>query len=351
MGFILFLYIGKTAVEVERIGTGNVIQVDMSKEYAEKCPKCGNIVEGKVVKTYTNKVARQGAKSAVHMATGMGGMGTGATIGSMILPGVGTVVGGALGFIGSAMFNQKVNENIDKLGDKIEDEFLSMDYEFECPNCHYKWAHGEDDLSEEEIIAIIELINNSIGENLGVNPDSLTPQTNVKELGTRMQIRRALLDIKEKLNFDMPADINKVVYVDDFYETILGVSLWELLEEEQNIDKKDQPQVLQSGLTPEEKEYLKEFKEVIADGDITGRERRLLNKFRAKFDITDERGEELEAMIIQPSLTLEEREYLEEYKEIIAGGEISERERRFLEKLRKANGISEERAAEIENNI
>ena len=48
------------------------------------------------------------------MATGMGGMGTGAAIGSMILPGVGTVVGGALGFIGSAMFNQKVNENIDK---------------------------------------------------------------------------------------------------------------------------------------------------------------------------------------------------------------------------------------------
>lgn len=42
----------------------------MSKEYAERCPKCGNIVEGKVVKTYTNKVARQGAKSAVHMATG-----------------------------------------------------------------------------------------------------------------------------------------------------------------------------------------------------------------------------------------------------------------------------------------
>lgn len=336
---------------MERDGTEKIIQSDMSKEYVEKCPKCGNIVEGKVVKTYTNKVARQGAKSAVHMATGMGGMGTGAAIGSMILPGVGTVVGGALGFIGSAMFNQKVNENIDKLGDKIEEEFLSMSYEFECPSCHYKWTHGEDDLSEEEIIAIIEFINNSIGENLGVNPDSLTPHTNVKELGTRIQIARALLDIKKKLNFDMPADINKIVYVDDFYETILGVSLWELLGEEQNIDKKEQPQVLQSGLTPEEKEYLKEFKEIIADGDITERERRLLNKIRAQFGISVERGEELEAMIMQPSLTPEEQEYLSEYKEIIAEGEVSERERRFLEKLRKANGISEERAAEIEKNI
>ena len=321
----------------------------MSKECAEKCPKCGNIVEGKVVKTYTNKVARQGAKSAVHMVTGMGGMGTGAAIGSMILPGVGTVVGGALGFVGSAMFNQKVNENIDKLSDKIEDEFLSMDYEFECPNCHCKWTRGSNELSPEEIMAVIGFINKTIGENLGVNPDSLTPQTNLTELGSRALIEVTLLDLYEKLNFDLP-DIEKIVYVDDFYEAILGVSLWELLGEEQNIDKKEQPQVLQSGLTPEEKEYLKEFKEVIADGDITERERRLLNKFRAKFGISVERGEELEAMIMQPSLTPEEQEYLSEYKEIIAEGEVSERERRFLEKLRKANGISEERAAEIEKN-
>ena len=158
----------------------------MSSLVTERCPHCGNVVEGKVVKTYTNKVARQGAKSAVHMVTGMGGMGTGAAIGSMILPGVGTVVGGALGFIGSAMFNQKVNENIDKLGDKIENEFLSMDYEFECPNCHCKWTRGSNELSPEEIMAVIGFINKTIGENLGVNPDSLTPQTNVNELGTRM---------------------------------------------------------------------------------------------------------------------------------------------------------------------
>lgn len=317
----------------------------MSKEYVERCPKCGNIVEGKVVKTYTNKVARQGAKSAVHMATGMGGMGTGAAIGSMILPGVGTVVGGALGFIGSAMFNQKVNENIDKLGDKIEENFLSMDYEFECPNCHHKWTRESNELSPEEIMAVIGFINNTIGENLGVNPDSLTPQTNLTELGTRRQIGKALLDLKKNLNFDLP-DIEKVVYVDDLYEAILGISLW---EEEQGTAVKEQNPTLQPALSQEEKVYIEEFKEVIADGEITERERRLLNKFRAKFGISEERGEELEAMIMQPSLTPEEQEYLEEYKEIIAEGEVSERERRFLEKLRKANGISEERAAEIEN--
>ena len=247
----------------------------MSKEYAEKCPKCGNIVEGKVVKTYTNKVARQGAKSAVHMVTGMGGMGTGAAIGSMILPGVGTVVGGAIGFIGSSMFNQKVNENIDKLGDKIEEEFLSMDYEFECPNCHHKWLHGECEqlLSPETTMKIIEIINKSIGENLSVNPGSLTPQTNLTELGSRAQIEVALLDLYKRLNFDLP-DIEKVVYVDDLYEAILGISFWDA---EQVTAVKKQTPTLQPALSQEEKEYIEEFKEVIADGEITERERRLLN--------------------------------------------------------------------------
>ena len=194
-------------------------------------------------------------------------------------------------------------------------------------------------------MAVIGFINNTIGENLGVNPDSLTPQTNLTELGTRRQIGKALLDLKKNLNFDLP-DIEKVVYVDDLYEAILGISLW---EEEQGTAVKEQTPTLQPALSPEEKEYLEEFKEVIADGEITERERRLLNKFRAKFGISEERGEELEAMIMQPSLTPEEQEYLAEYKEIIAEGEVSERERRVLEKLRKANGISEERAAEIEN--
>ena len=154
----------------------------MGNCYAEKCPNCGNIVEGKKVKTYTNKVTRQGAKSAVHMVTSAGGMSTGAAIGSMILPGVGTVVGGALGFIGSSMFNQKVNENIDKLGDEIEDEFLLMNYEFECPNCHHKWMRNGKYTAPDSAImktatksAMVkyETINNTIPKNQGEDDEQL----------------------------------------------------------------------------------------------------------------------------------------------------------------------------------
>lgn len=48
------------------------------------------------------------------------------------------------------------------------------------------------------------------------------------------------------------------------------------------------------------------------------------------------------------TITREEQEYLDEYKEIIAEEEISARDQRFLEKLKKANGISDERAKIIE---
>lgn len=44
----------------------------------------------------------------------------------------------------------------------------------------------------------------------------------------------------------------------------------------------------------------------------------------------------------------EELEYLKEYREMSAEGPISDRDRRYLEKIKEANGISDERAAELE---
>lgn len=102
----------------------------MSSLVTEKCPHCGNVVEGEAVKSYTNTVARQGAKSAAIVP--------------MVLSGV---AGRALSFIGSAMSKQKVNENIDKLDDKLEEEFLSMIYEFKCPSCHHKWTREDTEAS------------------------------------------------------------------------------------------------------------------------------------------------------------------------------------------------------------
>lgn len=103
-------------------------------------------------------------------------------------------------------------------------------------------------------------------------------------------------------------------------------------------------------LNTAETEYLNELKEILADGEISPRERRLLDKIRVSLGITENRAKELEDSLT-PKLTLEEQEYLDEYREIIAGGEILPRDQRFLEKLKKANGISDKRALEIEKLI
>ena len=78
------------------------------------------------------------------------------------------------------------------------------------------------------------------------------------------------------------------------------------------------------------------------------REPRLLEKMRVKLGVSENSAAELETSLSNPTLTPEEQEYFDEYKEIIEEGVISDRDKRFLEKLKKANDISDERAKEIE---
>lgn len=103
-----------------------------------------------------------------------------------------------------------------------------------------------------------------------------------------------------------------------------------------------------SSYTEGEIEYLNEYKEMVADGEISERDRRFLNKIMNATGITPERAKELEASLAAPSLTKEEQEYLDEYREIIAEGTISPRDQRYLDKLKQTNGISESRAEELE---
>ena len=76
--------------------------------------------------------------------------------------------------------------------------------------------------------------------------------------------------------------------------------------------------------------------------------RRLLDKLRTKLGISSERAGELESSL-QPQLTDDEKEYLDEYKAVAVDGIVTDKERRLLEKLRRMLDISEDRASEIEH--
>lgn len=99
-----------------------------------------------------------------------------------------------------------------------------------------------------------------------------------------------------------------------------------------------------------EQEYLNEVKETIEDYDEIGpKERKRLEKTRMRLGISESRAAELEASICQPKLTNEEKEYLDEVREVRKDYDgISQRERKYLEKTRIRLGISIERANELE---
>ena len=97
-----------------------------------------------------------------------------------------------------------------------------------------------------------------------------------------------------------------------------------------------------------EQEYLDMVKDCLEDGEIGSREKKLLDKIRIKNGISEERAKELESTLTVPQLTDDEKEYLEAFKDACEDGKISERQRHLLEKLRVMYGISEERSRELE---
>ena len=121
----------------------------------KKCPICGNYVEGKRKQSYVKKVTKTGVKTAVNGAASIGAAGTGAAIGSALFPGIGTIIGGAAGLIGSAMFHTGVNDAIDGVADAVTD----AEYEFTCPNCGHQWS-GEDDEIDSDFDYTIKISYN-----------------------------------------------------------------------------------------------------------------------------------------------------------------------------------------------
>ncbi len=103
-------------------------------------------------------------------------------------------------------------------------------------------------------------------------------------------------------------------------------------------------------LTDGEKEYIEEYKSCLdEDNDITDAERRLLNKLRDKLSISQEKAVELELIALGKPYKAEEKEYFDEIANCFEEeGEITDNARRLLEKLRKSLNISEKRALELE---
>lgn len=105
-----------------------------------------------------------------------------------------------------------------------------------------------------------------------------------------------------------------------------------------------------ASVTSEEQEYLEEIRACLDnDGEISSRERRLLDRLRKSLGITEARAKELEASV--NDMSDDEKEYQEELKACLEDGTISDRERRLLDRLRKSLGISEERAKAIEDRL
>ena len=157
-----------------------------------------------------------------------------------------------------------------------------------------------------------------------------------------------------KVNGDYNASTDKTFSSNKETEWSIHVEfapLEELTEEDVKTNKKPSKHKKASSLkklTKSEQEYLDMVKECLEDGEIGSRERKLLDKIRAKNGISEERAKELESTLIVPQLTDDEKEYLEAFKDACEDGKVSDKQRRLLEKLRVMYGISEERAKILE---
>lgn len=190
--------------------------------------------------------------------------------------------------------------------------------------------------------------------------DSFTGDTNTfLDLGVESwEMPDILSEIEEALeitfNDENLLGVSREDLEDDYEEEVsfndidIAELVWGIRELKRE-DEEDDPNAMDvEGMNQDEEEYLEMYNEYAADGEVSARDRRMLEKFRIRLGISEERAQELEASCSMPELTEDEQEYLEMYKEYAIDGVVSERDRKMLNKMRNRMGISEERAKEIE---
>jgi len=100
-------------------------------------------------------------------------------------------------------------------------------------------------------------------------------------------------------------------------------------------------------LSPAEEKYKEEVLFMLEDGEIDESARRMLERKRVKFGVSEERAMLIESQL-QPQLSEDEKEYVEIFKELCVDGEVSPRVRKMLDREADSLGISRERAAQLE---
>lgn len=145
-------------------------------------------------------------------------------------------------------------------------------------------------------------------------------------------------------------DEHVILFLDGVTPTNIRQGMNVYLDNADNVEMSSLEQASSDVLTSQEEKYKEEVLFCMEDGgDITQEDRKYLERKRIKWGISEERAKEIESQVV-PSLTDNEKEYIEAYKEMCKNGSnISERVRRLLEREREYLGISKERANELEH--
>lgn len=103
-------------------------------------------------------------------------------------------------------------------------------------------------------------------------------------------------------------------------------------------------------LTEAEEKYKEEVLFILEDGEITETERRFLERKRIKLGLSEEQAAKVEALCV-PTLSDADKEYLEIYKEIVGDAPITDRKRRMLNREAESLGLSDERVRDLEETV
>lgn len=94
-----------------------------------------------------------------------------------------------------------------------------------------------------------------------------------------------------------------------------------------------------------ENEFLEEYKFLIADGELSEKDQRILDRLRQRLNISEELATELIHSL--SNCSNEEQELIDEIKYMLQDGEISEREERILLRFANKLGITNEKCLEL----